>query len=109
MLAQSDEITTHLIGLAPVGLGSVAGADANRLVMLIPIIEQLMTSASDETSRRTLAGTYEAMRSLHAALDAIALTPTAPSAADAAEVSARATTLHSATALARATLVPLQP
>ena len=109
VLAQSDEITTHLVGLAPGGLGSAAGADASRLAVLITIVEQLMTSAPEETSRVALAGLHEPMRSLHGALDAIALTPNPPSDAEVAEVRARATALHSATSLARATLLPPSP
>ena len=46
------------------------------------------------------------MRSLHRALDALALAPHTPSDAEVMEIRARATTLHSATALARATLLP---
>ena len=106
VLAQSDEISTHLVGLAPGGLGSVAGADASRLAVLITMVEQLMTSAPDETSRRALATLHEPMRSLHSALDAIALTPHPPSDAEVAEIRARATTLHSATSLARASPPP---
>ena len=106
VLGQSDEITTHLIGLAPGSVGSVAGADANRLAALIATIEQLMTAAPDEASRRSLAAVHDSMRSLHATLDAIALTTLPPSDADVAELRARATALHGATALARATLLP---
>ncbi len=109
VLAQSDEISTHLVRLAPGGLGSVAGADASRLAVLITIVEQLMTTAPDETSRVALARLHEPMRSLHGALDAIALTPHPPSDAEEAEVRARATALHSATSLARATLLPPSP
>ncbi len=109
VLAQSDEISTHLVGLAPAGLGSVAGADAGRLAVLITIVEQLLASAPDETSRRALVTLHEPMRSLHSALDAIALTPYPPSDADVAEVRTRATALHSATSLARATLLPPSP
>ena len=67
VLAQSDEISTQLVGLAPGGLGSVAGAEAGRLAVLITMVEQLMTSAPDETSRRALATLHEPMRSLHGA------------------------------------------
>ncbi len=109
VLAQSDEISTHLVGLAPAGLGSVAGADAGRLAVLITIVEQLLASAPDETSRRALVTLHEPMRSLHSALDAIALTPYPPSDAEVAEVRTRATALHSATSLARATLLPPSP
>ena len=109
VLAQSDEISTHLVGLAPAGLGAVAGADAGSLAVLITIVEQLMTSAPDETSRRALVTLHEPMRSLHGALDAIALTPHPPSDAEVAAVRARATALHSATSLARATLLPPSP
>ena len=109
VLAQSDEISTHLVGLAPAALGAVAGADAGSLAVLITIVEQLMTSAPDETSRRALVTLHEPMRSLHGALDAIALTPQPPSDAEVAAVRARATALHSATSLARATLLPPSP
>ena len=109
VLAQSDEISTHLVGLAPARLGAVAGADAGSLAVLITIVEQLMTSAPDETSRRALVTLHEPMRSLHGALDAIALTPHPPSDAEVAAVRARATALHSATSLARATLLPPSP
>ena len=106
VLSESDEITTHLVGLAPGGLSSVAGADANRLAALIATIEQLMTAAPDEVSRRSLAAVHDSMRSVHAALDAITLTPPPLSDADVVELRARATALHSATALARARLLP---
>ena len=106
VLAQSDELTTHLVGLAPSGLGAVAGADANRLATLITMVEQLMTSAPEEASMRALVALHEPMRSLHGALDAMALAPHTPSDAEVVEIRARATTLHSATALARATLLP---
>ena len=109
VLAQSDEISTQLVGLASGSLGSVAGAEASRLAVLITMVEQLMTSAPDETSRRALATLHEPMRSLHGALDAIALSPQPPSAAEVAEIRARATTLHSATSLARASLLPPSP
>lgn len=109
VLAQSDEISTQLVGLAPARLGAVAGADAGSLAVLITIVEQLMTSAPDETSRRALVALHEPMRSLHSALDAIALTPHPPSDAEVAEVRSRATALHSATSLARATLLPPSP
>ncbi len=109
MLAQSDEITTHLVGLAPGGLGAVAGADANRLAALITTVEQLVTSAPDETSRRALVALHEPMRSLHMALDSFALTPHPTTDAEAAEIRARAAALHSATSLARATLFPPPP
>lgn len=106
VLAQSDEITTHLVGLAPSGLGAVAGADANRLAVLITTVEQLTTSAPDEATMRALVGLHEPMRALHGALDAIAMARLTPSDPEVAEIRARATTLHSATALARATLLP---
>lgn len=109
VLAQSDAISTHLVGLAPGGLGSVAGADASRLAVLITVVEQLMMSAPDETSRRALAGLHEPMRSLHSALDGLALMPHPPSEAEVVEIRARATTLHSATSLARASLLPPSP
>ena len=109
VLAQSDELGADLVGLAPARLGAVAGADAGSLAVLITIVEQLMTSAPDETSRRALVALHEPMRSLHSALDAIALTPHPPSDAEVAEVRSRATALHSATSLARATLLPPSP
>jgi hypothetical protein len=109
VLAESDEITTHLVGLAPSGLGSIAGADANRLATLMASVEQLMTSAPDETSRRALAALQDPLRSLHIALDAIALTPNPLSDIEMDEIRVRATRLHSATSLARATLLPRPP
>ena len=52
--------------------------------VLITIVEQLMTSAPDETSRRALVTLHEPMRSLHSALGTIALTPQPPSGAEVA-------------------------
>jgi hypothetical protein len=106
VLAQSDELTTHLVGLAPTGLAAVAGADADRLASLITMVEQLTTAAPEEAARRALVALHEPMRALHGALDAMALAPRTPSDAEVADIRARATTLHSATALARATLLP---
>ena len=106
---QSDEITTHLVGLAPGGLGSVAAGDADRLARLLAALGELMMSTSDESSRRALAALQDSMRTLHAALDAIALAPHLASDEELDEIRARATAVHSATALARASVVPRPP
>jgi hypothetical protein len=105
-LDQSDELTTHLVGLAPGGLGAVARADATRLATLMASVQQLVASAPDDASRRALGEVQAPLRSLHGALDAVALQPQPPSSAELDDVRARATELHSATSLARATLVP---
>ena len=105
-LDESDEITTHLVGLAPGGLGAVASADAARLATLMASVQQLVASAPDDASRRALGEVQEPLRSLHGALDAVSLRPQPPSSVELDEVRARATELHSATSLARATLVP---
>jgi hypothetical protein len=106
-LDQSDEITTHLVGLAPGGLGAVASADARRLATLIASVQQLVASGPDDASRRALGEVQEPLRSLHGALDAVALRSQPPSSAELDEVRARATELHRATSQARATLVPM--
>lgn len=106
VLDQSDQITTHLVALAPGSVSSVAGADASRVAALLATVEQLMRSNPDEASRSALGALYPSMRSLHAALDAIALAPLPLADADVAELKARATALHTETALARATLFP---
>ena len=105
-LDESDQITTHLIGLAPGGLSAVAGPDAARLARLMVTVQQLMTSAPDDPSRGALAQVQEPLSSLHSALDALALRQGTPSAEDLDELTSRATALHAATSFARATLVP---
>jgi hypothetical protein len=109
VLDESDQITTHLVGLTPDGLGSVAGADASRLAALVASAQQLVASAPDEAARQALAAMQPAVRSLQGAVDAVAMLPMAPSAATVDDVRMRATELHGATALARATLVPPSP
>ena len=47
-LDESDQITTHLVGLAPGGLGAVASADATRLATLMASVQQLVASAPDD-------------------------------------------------------------
>jgi hypothetical protein len=108
-LDDSDEITTHLVGLAPGGLGAVARADATRLAALMASVQQLVASAPDDPSRRALGEVQEPLRSLHGAVDAVSLQPQPPSSADLDQVRARATELHRATSQARATLVPPTP
>ena len=108
-LDESDEITTHLVGLAPGGLGAVANADAARLATLMASVQQLVSSAPDAASQRAVTELQEPLRSLHGALDAVSLRPQPPSTVELDEVRARATDLHSATSLARATLVPPTP
>jgi hypothetical protein len=105
-LDESDQITTHLVGLAPDGLGAVANADATRLATLMASVQQLVATAPDDPSRQALAQMQEPMRSLHGALDALAMRPPPPSSLDLDEVRTRATALHSATSLAHASLVP---
>ena len=109
VLAQSDEISTQLVGLAPARLGAVAGADAGSLAVLITIVEQLMTSAPDETSRRALVALHEPMRSFHSALDAIALTPHPPSDSGGGGGQVSGDRAPRRTSLARATLLPPSP
>jgi hypothetical protein len=104
VLGESDAITTHLVGLPPEGLAPVASADANRLATLMASVQELVTSAPDETSRRAVAALLDPLRSLHSALDAIALTMTLPSMVVVDDLRDRARALHSATSLARATL-----
>ena len=106
VLDESDQITTHLIGLAPSGLVSVAAADAGRLATLLAAVQQLAGSAPDETSRQALVPVEEPLRSLQGALDLVGLASTPPSDPDMREVKARAGRLHSATALARAAIQP---
>jgi hypothetical protein len=107
LLDESDELSTHIIALAPDRVRSVAAADAARLAALHAAIEQLRGSVADEVSIQALGALDAPMRSLHAALDAIALGPPSPlNDADGAELRARATALHVETSLARATLFP---
>jgi hypothetical protein len=104
-LDESDQITTHLVGLAPSGLGAAAGADAARLAALMASVQELMTSAPDDGSGRALASLQIPLRSLHGVVDAVGLATTPPSVADVEQVKVRAAELHSATSLARAMLV----
>ena len=85
---------------------SVATADAGRLAALMASVQQLAGSAPDETSRQALVAVEEPLRSLQAALDAVGLASTPPSDLNVNEVKATAARLHSATALARATIQP---
>jgi hypothetical protein len=109
VLAEADGITTHLVGLAPEGLAPVASADANRLAALMASVQELITSAPDDTSRRAIAAMQDPLRSLHGALDAIAMTSTMPSSLVVDDLRDRARALHSATSLARASLPPASP
>ncbi len=107
VLDQCDAISTHVVALAPSSIGSVAAADAARLAALLATVEQLLRSTPDAAPRQALASLDASMRSLHAALDAIALVAPAPLAdADVTELKARATALHSETSLTRATVFP---
>jgi hypothetical protein len=106
VLDESDQITTHLVGLGPSGLVSVAAADASRLATLMASAQQLAGSAPDETSRQALVRVEEPLRSLQGALDLVGLASAPPSDPDVHEVHATAARLHSATALARATIQP---
>ena len=106
-LDESDQITTHLVGLAPGGLGAVASADATRLATLMASVQQLVAIGPRRPHHgQALAQVQEPLRSLHGALDALALRPPPPSSLELDEVRTRATDLHSATSLARASLVP---
>ncbi len=104
-LDDSDELSTHLVGLAPRGLSAVAGADAARLATLMASVQQLVASAPDDAARQALGDVQERLRSLHGVLDAVSLEVQPPSAAELDEVRSRATQLHSATSRARATVV----
>jgi hypothetical protein len=106
VLDESDQITTHLVGLGSSGLASVAAADASRLATLMASTQQLAGSAPDETSRQALVRVEEPLRSLQGALDLVGLASTPPSDPDVHEIHATAARLHSATALARATIQP---
>ncbi len=106
VLDESDQITTHLVGLEPSGLVSVAAADASRLATLMVSVQQLAASAPNEASRQALFQVQEPMRSLQGAIDVVGLASTPPSAADVAGVKTAAARLHSATALARAAIQP---
>ena len=64
VLDESDQITTHLVGLGPSGLVSVAAADASRLATLLATVEQLSASAPDEASRQALVRVEEPLSSL---------------------------------------------
>lgn len=108
-LAQSDEISTHLVGLEPGGLASVASADAARLAALAATVQQLASSAPDARSMQALMAMRGPLQSLHAAVDAVNLSPTPPSALQVDQVRAAATGLHQATSLARANVLPPPP
>jgi hypothetical protein len=104
--AQSDEITTHLVGLEPGGLASVASADAARLAALAATVQQLASSAPDNTSMQSMMAMRGPLQSLHAAVDAVTLAPAPPSDFQVDQVRAAATGLHQATSLARANVLP---
>jgi hypothetical protein len=102
-LDESDQITTHLVAMAPTGLASVAGADAARLAALVVEVQELARTAPDDRSRRALADVEPPLRSLQAALDAVGMASGPLSPLDVDEVRASATRLHRATSLARPT------
>ncbi len=104
--AQSDEITTHLVGLEPGGLASVASADAARLAALAATVQQLASSAPDNTSMQAMMAMRGPLQSLHAAVDAVTLAPAPPSDFQVDQVRAAATGLHQATSMARANVLP---
>ena len=104
--AQSDEITTHLVGLEPGGLASVASADAARLAALAATVQQLASSAPDDRSMQAMMAMRGPLQSLHAAVDAVNLAPAPPSDFQVDQVRAAATGLHQATSLARANVLP---
>ncbi len=107
--AQSDEITTHLVGLEPGGLAAVANADAARLATLAATVQQLASSAPDNASMQAMMAMRGPLQSLHAAVDAVNLSPTPPSAFQVDQVRAAATGLHQSTSLARANVAPPPP
>jgi len=107
LLDQCDDISTHIAALAPDRVHSVAAADAARLAALHAAVEHVMASVADAGSMQALATLDASIRSLHAALDAIALSsPASLTDADWADLRARASDLHVQTSLARATLFP---
>jgi hypothetical protein len=108
-LDEANQITTHLVELGPDGLGAAAGADAARLAELMAAVERLVTSAPDDASGGTLASLQGPLGSLHGVVDAVAIAPTPPSAADVEQVRLRAAEVQSAAATARPSLVPSAP
>jgi hypothetical protein len=109
MLDESDRLTTHLVGLTASGLDAVAESDAARLAALAAALQQLISSAPDETSRQALGAVEGPLHSLQSVVDAVGLAPGPASDADLQNVVARATRMHSATALARAAVAPRLP
>jgi hypothetical protein len=108
-LDEADQITGRLVGLGPDGLGAAARADAARLAELMVSVDELVASAPDDASSAALASLQDPLRSLHGVVDAVAVAPTPPSAADVEQVRLRAAEVHNAATLARAGLVPPPP
>jgi hypothetical protein len=105
-LAEADVLSSHLVGLAPGGVTGVAAADAARLAALGATMQTLMADAHDATGRSALEQVEAQVTVLHGLVDGIALTPTPPSAAAVEHLREQATALHTATAQARARILP---
>jgi hypothetical protein len=105
-LDDSDQLSTHLATSTADGLPLVAGQDASRQAVLVATLDRLAAAAPQPSQRTAVMSVRGAAASLHASVDAATLSSGPPAEADAASVRAQATALHTATAQARAELVP---
>ncbi len=100
---QLDGLTTHLLAIAPQGLGVVARSDSLLLADLAVAIQDLGATAPNDSARRAIDGVRGPLGQLHAAVDLVAVSPS-PTEAELTLVHQWAQALHVATSTARASL-----
>ena len=99
---QAQQMSVHLAALTPDAARTVAATDSPTLAALGVTLQQLVSSAPNETSRAAVEQVRASTAALHAAVDAVALSPTTPTSVDVDQLTALATRLHTAASSANA-------
>lgn len=101
LLDDIDQLTSHLPGLTPEGLATVAASDARALATFRATADDLLTTAPDTAEQMSISKLSIPLAELHAALDAVALSGQPILGISTAQL---ATQLHTASASVRADL-----